>query len=68
MDNQKSTAKERLIIEIIELKERKAKLQEFLIKTGELNDAERYLLVRQLDTMSELCLILEIRLAIWGEL
>lgn len=68
MDNKKATAKERLIVELNELKERKAKLRVFLTKTGGLNAAERYLLGKQLDTMSELCLILESRLAIWREL
>lgn len=64
------TAKDRVIKEYTDLNEKIAKLSLFMTSPihEKMNEAEKYLLLQQLDAMINYACILQARLAIWREI
>lgn len=64
------TAKDRVIKEYTDLNEKIAKLSLFMTSPihEKMNEAEKYLLLQQLDAMINYACVLQARLAIWREI
>lgn len=64
------TAKDRVIKEYSDLNEKIAKLSLFMTSPihEQMNEAEKYLLLQQLDAMINYACVLQARLAIWREI
>lgn len=64
------TAKDRVIKEYSDLNEKIAKLSLFMTSPihEKMNEAEKYLLLQQLDAMINYSCVLQARLAIWREI
>lgn len=64
------TAKDRVIKEYSDLNEKIAKLSLFMTSPihEKMNEAEKYLLLQQLDAMINYACVLQARLAIWREI
>jgi hypothetical protein len=64
------TAKDRVIKEYTDLNEKIAKLSLFMTSPihEKMNEAEKYLLLQQLDAMINYTCVLQARLAIWREI
>lgn len=69
-DSVVETAKDRVIKEYSDLNEKIAKLSLFMTSPihEKMNEAEKYLLLQQLDAMINYACVLQARLAIWREI
>lgn len=69
-DSVVETAKDRVIKEYSDLNEKIAKLSLFMTTPihEKMNEAEKYLLLQQLDAMINYSCVLQARLAIWREI
>lgn len=69
-DSVVETAKDRVIKEYSDLNEKIAKLSLFMTSPihEKMNEAEKYLLLQQLDAMINYSCVLQARLAIWREI
>ena len=69
-DSVVETAKDRVIKEYSDLNEKIAKLSLFMTSPvhEKMNEAEKYLLLHQLDAMINYSCVLQARLAIWREI